>query len=209
MLEKQIKTTTLLHCLIYLLILGALHLFLRKTHLTLWYDPQEKKHLLQDFLYAVGAWIIAFSLVFALQRILQLMLAYFFHIFELPDQVAVYILKMTLQYPLYLLFTLTTIVLLAPLVEELLFRGFLQSYFRRYLSAQWAIVLTSLIFALFHFSVAQKMSNIPILLSLFTLALFLGWLYEKQRSLIAPIALHILFNGVNAIQLYTQSGCAL
>lgn len=201
-IEKQVKTAATIHLLIYSLVLFALACFVHMRHLSLWKDPKEARHLYKDLCQAACCWLLAYPLVLSLQAICQLLLFYLFHITELPDQIAVYILKMALSDPFALLATLMTIVVLAPITEELLFRGFLQIYLRQYIGPSYAIACTALIFSLFHFSFIQGLSNIPIVISLFTLALFLGWLYEKQRSLIAPIALHILFNGVNALQLY-------
>ncbi len=198
----QIQAISVLHFIIYLTVLGTLGLFLREQIRTIWRDPTEKKHLLQDLMQALGYWVVAFPLAAALQGIIYLILVHLFHIVEFPDQNSIYMVKMTLGDPLYFLFTLITIVLFGPIAEELLFRGFLQSYLRQWIGKNSAIVLTALIFASFHFSMVQEISNISILPALFVFALFLGALYEKQRSLFAPIALHAFFNGFNALQLY-------
>ncbi|MBN1553695.1 MAG: CPBP family intramembrane metalloprotease [Phycisphaerae bacterium] len=83
---------------------------------------------------------------------------------------------------------------LAPLVEELLFRGLLQSMLRRYLSNPWhAILLTAGVFALFHFNTPQ---NIP---ALFVLAVVVGYNYERCGRLWPAILIHMLFNGITLI----------
>lgn len=81
-------------------------------------------------------------------------------------------------------------VILAPVVEELLFRGLLQSMLRRYLNNPWhAVLLTSGIFALFHANTPQ---NIP---ALFVLGAVLGYNYERCGRLWPAILTHMLFNG--------------
>ena len=40
----------------------------------------------------------------------------------------------------------------------------------------------------------------------FILALFLGYLYERQGSLIAPIALHASFNAISVMNIYFLGG---
>lgn len=82
-------------------------------------------------------------------------------------------------------------VVFTPLVEEILFRGYLQSMLRRYLRSPWhAVLLTSGIFALFHYPTPQY---IP---ALFLLSLALGYNYERCGRLWPAILLHGLFNGV-------------
>lgn len=82
-------------------------------------------------------------------------------------------------------------VVLAPLVEELLFRGLLQSLLRKYLDHPWhAVLLTSAVFALFHLNTPQ---NTP---ALFLLSLVLGYNYERCGRLWAPILCHAVFNGI-------------
>jgi len=79
-------------------------------------------------------------------------------------------------------------VLLGPLVEELLFRGFLQSALAQVLGDRGAILVGSGIFAGLH-----GVAGLPIL---FTLSLFLGWLQARTRSIWVPWSAHALHNGV-------------
>ncbi len=148
------------------------------------------------------ALVLSLPLVMALQGILDELIRWLFKLPILPDQTAVYLLKNSVNYPLSFIEALIAIIICAPLVEELFFRGFLQSFLRHYLSSRSAIIITALIFSFFHFSPSQGLSNIPIISALFVLACFLGMLYEKQRTLMAPILLHVFFNTFNAIQLY-------
>ena len=158
--------------------------------------------LSQDAKQAGLALILSLPVVMALQGVLDELLRWLFNLPILPDQTAVYILKNSINYPLCFLEALIAIIFCAPVVEELFFRGFLQSYLRRHLPARTAILTTAFIFSSFHFAPSQGLSNIPIICALFVLASFLGFLYEKQRSLRAPILLHVFFNTFNAIQLY-------
>ena len=54
-----------------------------------------------------------------------------------------------------------------------------------------AILGTSVLFAMIHAAVW------PSPVALFVLALGLGWLKERTRSLVGPMVLHSLFNAVN------------
>lgn len=162
--------------------------------------------LYQDVWAAVYAWIMAFPLVLFLSQALEMIVAKFFGITKLPDQIAVKFLKSTFETPLYFVLAVLSIIILAPLIEETLFRGFLQTFIRKHLGSKQAILITSVCFSLFHYAPGQGLGNIMIIISLFVLALFLGFLYEKQGSLLAPIVLHSLFNTISVINLYLFGG---
>jgi membrane protease YdiL (CAAX protease family) len=86
----------------------------------------------------------------------------------------------------------------APLQEELLFRGVLLPCLRRFLGMWPAIVLSSLLFAAMHFT------SWPAPLPLFVLSVTLGFLACRTGSLVAPITLHAVFNGVMMAVLVTS-----
>jgi membrane protease YdiL (CAAX protease family) len=91
-------------------------------------------------------------------------------------------------------------VVLAPLGEEVLFRGLLQSMFRRYLHSPWAAVIcTSILFAAVHFTVLQSLP------ALFALSLALGYNYERTGRLYSPIMIHMLFNSVMIVEALLKS----
>jgi membrane protease YdiL (CAAX protease family) len=150
----------------------------------------------------IGAltWVISFPLVVAVGQLTD-MLLHLFTGFESYEQVAVRYLKMALSSPPLLTVALFTILLAAPAIEEFLFRGFLQTFFKRFMSVRCAIILSSLCFALFHLSSSQGIGNISLVITLFTFALYLGFIYEKQSSLFASFALHATFNGVSAFRI--------
>lgn len=121
------------------------------------------------------------------------------------EQLAVQQLKQTADSELLFLLTALSMVILIPFLEELLFRGLLQTWMRRYLGRVGAVLLTSVFFALAHYSSEQGMTNISLLGTLYAFSLFLGFLYERQQSLIGPYALHAVFNGVSVIGILAQS----
>lgn len=82
--------------------------------------------------------------------------------------------------------------LVAPVVEEFIFRGVLQqSLFYRYGSLIPAIVIPTIIFALFH---VAYLFYFPALLELVALAVLLSWLMAKTGSILIPIIVHGIFN---------------
>ena len=88
-------------------------------------------------------------------------------------------------------------ILVAPLGEEILFRGILYPAIKRTGHKQIALWSTALLFGLIHANLA---SFVPLTL----LAVVLVWLYEYTGNLLACFAVHSLFNAVNFVALYLQ-----
>ncbi len=164
-----------------------------------WSIPHPKP-ILTDILMGILSWFIAFPLVIAVGQLTDMLLYYFFG-FQNYEQVAVHYLKKALDSPPLLFVALFTILLAAPVIEEFIFRGCLQTFFKRYMSPVKAILLTAFCFALFHFSTSQGVGNISLVATLFTFAFFLGFIYERQASLFASIALHMTFNFVSTMRI--------
>jgi len=82
-------------------------------------------------------------------------------------------------------------VVIAPLLEEMLFRGFVQTTIRSFFgvrnSAWPAIAASSVFFAIMH----ADPGHWP---ALFVLGVCLGYSYEKSGSLFRPIFIHLFFN---------------
>lgn len=90
-------------------------------------------------------------------------------------------------------------ILVAPVSEELLFRGLLLPLLARRLGVGAAVVGSSLVFALVHF-------HVPSLVPLFVFSVALSLAYIHTRSILTPIVMHGLFN---AVSLWTSSQLAL
>lgn len=83
---------------------------------------------------------------------------------------------------------IATGVVIAPVCEELLFRGVIYGFFRRY-GATAGIVVSTVVFALMHAGTAGALPVVQTIGGvLFCLA------YEKEKSLFAPIIIHALGN---------------
>jgi membrane protease YdiL (CAAX protease family) len=88
-------------------------------------------------------------------------------------------------------------VIFAPIIEEIIFRGVLYPTVKRYFSPKAALWGVALLFALSH-------QNVTVILPLTVLAIFLTFLYETTRNLLAPILAHSLFNAANFVLLLLQ-----
>lgn len=146
-------------------------------------------------------YLAAFPAIGFINQALEAFNLAFFHA-KGGEQKAVEYLKMTTSHPFYSILGLLIVVGLAPLVEELLFRGVLQTYIKRYLGTKAAILISSACFAALHFATSQGIGNIPLLGSLFVFALYLGFIYERQQALIASITLHVVFNAISACRIF-------
>ena len=76
---------------------------------------------------------------------------------------------------------------LAPVLEEMLFRGVILRSFLLQYSRTKAILASSLIFGIAHMNVYQ-------LATAFAIGIVAGWLYERCRSLWPCILLHAAYN---------------
>jgi uncharacterized protein len=85
------------------------------------------------------------------------------------------------------------IVVVAPVSEEIFFRGFLFGGLRRGTSFAVAALVSAGIWGLFHYT-GPGTWGVVIQLTVFGLAL--AWVYERTGSLWPPIALHVLNNAL-------------
>ncbi|MDP8217370.1 MAG: type II CAAX endopeptidase family protein [Candidatus Theseobacter exili] len=79
------------------------------------------------------------------------------------------------------------IVFMAPVFEEVMFRGFFYPVAKRHFGGIGGALLTSMLFAALHF-------NLAAFLPIFALGLVLVVVYEKSGSLLVPIGLHVTNN---------------
>lgn len=157
----------------------------------------------QDFFFGVITWVVAYPYVSFIGQLAALLIILFFPEIPFnPEQNAVKYVKGLLEFPLLFWTTAVVLVFVVPMTEELLFRGFLQSWLRTIMGKPKAIVLSSFLFAGMHYSSVQGIANGELLFSLFILSLFLGYLYERQRTLWAPIGLHAAFNAISIIMIF-------
>jgi membrane protease YdiL (CAAX protease family) len=118
-----------------------------------------------------------------------------------------------------LLLQLVAGALIAPIAEELLFRGFAVTAWGRSIGPSRAIIRATLLFALAHIIGIAPADDFGQALRLMAVgagtrlpvAWVLGWIFVRRGSIWAPIGLHATFNGVLLIlahiaQLAARSG---
>lgn len=148
---------------------------------------------LYNWLFGAFTWVVAYPWMIVVGQLVAIFLLYTFGSSDV-DQVAVKHVKDAVSNPTLLWTMIFMIVVIVPILEELLFRGFLQSWLKTRYGTAKSIVFSSFVFACFHYSDTQGTGNVELLSSLFVLACFLGFIKERQQSLWASIGLHSTFN---------------
>ena len=97
-------------------------------------------------------------------------------------------------------------VILAPLVEELFFRGLIFNTLRQK-SAFWAHLISAFLFGLLHvysYILAGDMTEWLKLIPYMTAGLAFSYAYERRQNIIAPIVLHSIKNLIAVILIYVM-----
>ena len=79
------------------------------------------------------------------------------------------------------------IVILAPVLEEILFRGIILKHLLKVVPPFWAILISALLFGLVHFNMWQAIAAVLI-------GMFMGYVYWRTGSLFTSILLHLVNN---------------
>ncbi len=106
----------------------------------------------------------------------------------------------TSGWPLLVVFI--SLVILPPLIEEIVARGFLYSGLRTKLTFGVSAIITSLLFAAAHLNGARDGLLWVAAIDTFILSMVLCYLREKTGSLWPPIGVHMLKNGVAFVVLF-------
>lgn len=84
-----------------------------------------------------------------------------------------------------------TVLLVAPIVEEMLFRGIILEGLARHYKLTTAVLASSILFALVHLP-----AGVIVALNIFFLALFLAWVRLESGSLLLCVICHATFNAI-------------
>jgi hypothetical protein len=113
---------------------------------------------------------------------------------ELPDVMFQISLAMS-----HNIWGLLTLVIVGPITEELLFREAIAGEMLHRGNNPWiAIIVSALAFSAMHLNLAQGLYALP-------LGIIFGIIYYKTGNIVLTSLLHILNNGIVAVQLYTMN----
>ena len=85
------------------------------------------------------------------------------------------------------LLTIISTVLIGPIIEELMFRGYIYNSLKKEYSIKKSCIITSILFALCHFNFIQMIYT-------FLFSLILINVFEKYKSIKYPIFMHMVSN---------------
>lgn len=82
--------------------------------------------------------------------------------------------------------------IVVPIAEELVFRGLVYQRLKDIVSTKAAMIVSGLIFGIAHGNFIQGVYA-------FILGIFLSWIYEKCKTIWAPIVFHMMANGFSQL----------
>ncbi|MGK0176989.1 MAG: membrane protease YdiL (CAAX protease family) [Lentimonas sp.] len=116
---------------------------------------------------------------------------------EFPPQQLVTILGNG-QDPVAIVLLVVFAVVLAPLVEEIIFRGAIYRFFKGHTPVFTAQVISGAFFAAMHFNL---MSFLPLLV----IGVLFAQIYEKEGNILLPMFFHAYWNGFSLLMLFLMS----
>jgi membrane protease YdiL (CAAX protease family) len=147
----------------------------------------NRKNIGSDILVGISSYLAFLPVVLGILLLLLWVMSLFHY--EPPPQKIVEIFVQEGQNPIIFFYTLVLAAIIGPALEEIFFRGFFYAAFRKKYSAIPSALVTAIFFAGLH---ETAFAFLPV----FALSLLLTYVYEKRKSLVAPIALHIFHNSL-------------
>ena len=169
-------------------VIGSVYWVLRRRKLKLAAIGLGRRLSWRDIKWAVGGFLGFYGLLFAVTAILLLLVPGFD--IEAPQDVGFNVLAT----PLDQIIALVALVILPPIGEETLMRGYLYSGLRSRLHFWPALLITSLLFGAAHLSTGVSGPLWAAAVDTFILSAVLVYLRERTGALYAPIMLHGLNN---------------
>lgn len=176
----------------HLPVLGLLGLLLHKNGIQgkEWFGLYWKKAPASLGL-SIFFYVASLPLLWFYSALYQLVLQQFGHDFYLQDiaQILTAPASWTVRAALFFI-----VIIVAPMFEEIVFRGILLPFFVHRVGLMPGIALVSVFFAGIH-------GHLPSLLPLFLLSVLFSLAYARTLSLWVPIGMHTAFNGITVVWL--------
>ncbi|HEX6844225.1 MAG TPA: type II CAAX endopeptidase family protein [Actinomycetota bacterium] len=101
--------------------------------------------------------------------------------------------------------TVVLVVVIAPVVEELFYRGVLYRSVRDRYGVTWGLVVSSLLFGLAHYVPASAADVLLLQAVMVATGLGLAAIYEWRGSLVANVFAHAAFNAIGVVLIFSSS----
>ena len=166
-----------------------------------------RRPLSRDLVEAVYGWLVAVCLCTLIAWGTEWLIYYFAPDSELPIHTVFVALQQSSTPMIVRVVAVVGALVLAPVGEELFFRGIIQTCIHKAVPARFgslrhrwvAIAATALLFGAMHYGTPQ---HIP---ALTCFGVVVGYLYERTGSLTLPILVHMLFNAKTMLWYYLQT----
>lgn len=155
------------------------------------YDPSRRSSLLGAVAMGLVAGVSALAATFVLSGLMALLGL------DLEEQE--WAVSLARDHPEALWSLAPLIVLVAPTIEEVFFRGYVFRLLREEVSAGVGYVVSTLLFGLIHF-------HPPALPVYLLYGLLLAWLYDRTSRLLAPVLAHMIINSTALAALLVAGG---
>ena len=165
----------------------AIGLFLSSLSMLLFIHIIKGYRIKSDFLRSISSNSLFLSTMLIFSAMLALNI--FVQWFSLDDNLKVEFDGLTHNF-----LGVITISFLAPLLEEVLFRGAIQGYLLRRYSPAVAISVAALVFGIFHFNPVQVVYAT-------LLGAVFGWIYYRTGSLLSVVVGHVLNNSIATVMM--------
>ena len=97
-----------------------------------------------------------------------------------------------IQTILYVAILALAVVIVAPIAEEVFFRGLIYRAIGGMYSPVWGMIISGFLFGLFHF-------NLGVLVPFSLIGMLLAWGFQSTGSLIVPITVHFIINSISFV----------
>ncbi len=183
--------------LIIFLIISIKISFWKETSVWIYLKSKFKWLGLKKLFWYAVFWYIVYTVVLSAILLLSSALNVDFPWFHWTQQVATVLDSLDKTWILNIVLISFTTVILAPLVEELIYRWYIADVLIKDCGRDIGIVSSAFIFAAIHM-------DFDVLWILFILALILSYIYSKTNSIRYSLAFHMLVNGISILFLFLR-----
>ena len=148
---------------------------------------KERETRLREIIKCTVSFIKIYPIIYILSILSKLIL----YEFEEQDKVV----ELKRNFSENLVYNIITITMIAPIIEETIFRGLFYRSIKNLMPVGFSIIITSLIFSIIH-------QNILSFVILFFLSGYLTYIYERYGNIIYPIIVHSIFNSTMLFLIY-------
>ena len=113
-------------------------------------------------------------------------------LFKGTNQIAIAETGSLLQTFLYITVLAIAVVIVAPIAEEVFFRGLIYRAIGGMYSPLWGMIISGLLFGLFHF-------NLGVLVPFSLIGILLAWGFQSSGSLFVPMMVHFVINSISFV----------